>query len=304
MAVSARDLELRTHRKSRAAWLSVGSNGAAVLLKLVVAVVTGSTAVLAEAAHSATDLLASLIAAATVSRADRPADREHPFGHQKFEHVSGVVEGGLMVLASVGVVIAAATGVAGQVEHSGLGIAVLAVTACASLLVGRHVAHVGHETESAALEADAQHLKADVVTSLGAMLALVLVAVSGEVWIDTAMGLAIAGWMTFTGCRLIARGTRVLVDETLPAAELEAIREVLASSSSDGVGYHRLRARRAGAVRHVDVHVTVPPETTVARAHELTDEIEAAIEERLPDADVVIHVEPTTARLEADADLA
>ena len=117
------------------------------------------------------------------------------------------------------------------------------------------------------------------------------------------MGLLIAGWMCFTGCRLIARGTRVLVDETLPAEELEAIREVLAATGPDDVGYHRLRARRAGAVRHIDVHVTVPPDTTVARAHELTDEIEAAIEERLPDADVVIHVEPTTARLEADADL-
>lgn len=302
MAISARDHELRTRRKSRAAWLSVGSNGAAVLLKLVVAVVTGSTAVLAEAAHSATDLLASLIAAATVSRADRPADRDHPFGHQKFEHVSGVIEGGLMVLASAGVVIAAATGVAGEVTHSGLGIAVLAVTATASLVVGRYVGRVGRETESAALEADAQHLKADVVTSLGAMLALVLVAITDEGWIDVAMGLAIAAWMSLTGCRLIARGTRVLVDETLPAEELEIIREVLAATG-DGVGYHRLRARRAGAVRHIDVHVTVPPETTVARAHELTDEIEAAIEARLPDADVVIHVEPTTARLEADADL-
>jgi cation diffusion facilitator family transporter len=303
MATSASDLALRSRRKSRAAWLSVASNGAAVVLKLVVAVITGSAAVLAEAAHSATDLLASLIAAVTVQRADRPADREHPFGHQKFEHVSGVVEGALMVLASIGVVIAAATGLAGGVAHSGVGIAVLAVTACASLLVGRHVADVGRETDSAALEADAQHLKADVVTSLGAMAALVLVALTDESWIDVGMGVAISAWMCFTGCRLIARGTRVLVDETLPDVELAAIREVLAATEPEVVGYHRLRARRAGAVRHVDVHVTVPPETTVARAHELTDEIEAAIEERLPDADVVIHVEPTDARLEADADL-
>src|SRR5688572_7132706 len=111
MAISAPQLEVRRRRKERAAWLSVLSNAAAVVLKLVVAIITGSTAVLAEAAHSASDLLASLIAAGTVRRADRPADHEHPFGHQKYEHVSGVLEGALMMLAAAGVVLAAATGI-------------------------------------------------------------------------------------------------------------------------------------------------------------------------------------------------
>jgi len=303
MASTAPQLEARHRRKARAAWLSVASNAAAVLLKLVVAIITGSAAVLAEAAHSTTDLLASLIAAGTVRRADRPADPEHPFGHQKFEHVSGVVEGALMILAAIAVVAAAATGLAGEVAHSGLGIAVLVVTATANLLVGRHVWRVGHETGSAALEADAKHLQADVVTSAGAAVALVLVAITGEAAFDIAIGVVIAGWMAFTGARLVAGGTRVLVDETLPAAELETIRGAIRDAGPEVLGYHRLRARRAGAVRHVDLHLTVAPETTVARAHTLTDDIEAAIERQLPDADVVIHVEPTTHRPEADADL-
>jgi cation diffusion facilitator family transporter len=279
------------------------SNTAAVVLKLAVAVITGSAAVLAEAAHSASDLLASLIAAGTVRRADRPADPEHPFGHQKFEHVSGVIEGTLMLLASAGVVLAAATGLTGEVAHSWLGIAVLAGTATANLVVGRHVWRVGRETGSAALEADAKHLQADVVTSVGAAAALVLVAVTGEAAFDVAIAVVIAIWMAITGARLVAGGTRVLVDETLPAAELETIRTAIRDAGPEVVGYHRLRARRAGAVRHVDVHLTVAPETTVARAHSLTDGIEAAIERELPDADVVIHVEPTTHHPEADAGL-
>jgi cation diffusion facilitator family transporter len=303
MAISAPQLEVRRRRKSRAAWLSVLSNATAVVLKLAVAIITGSTAVLAEAAHSASDLLASLIAAGTVRRADRPADREHPFGHQKFEHVSGVLEGALMMAAAAGVVLAAATGVAGEVAHSGLGIAVLVATATANLVVGRHVWRVGRETGSAALEADAKHLQADVVTSAGAAIALVLVALTGEAAFDIGIGVVIAAWMAFTGARLVAGGTRVLVDETLPATELETIRHAIRDAGPEVLGYHRLRARRAGAVRHVDVHLTMAPETTVARAHRLTDDIEAAIERQLPDADVVIHVEPTTHRPEPDADL-
>jgi cation diffusion facilitator family transporter len=303
MAAPAIEARARTQRKARAAWLSVLSNAAAVLLKLVVALVTGSAAVLAEAAHSASDLLASLIAAGTVRRADRPADREHPFGHQKYEHVSGIIEGALMLLASGAVVLAAVTGVAGEVVHSGLGIAVLALTATANLLVGRYVARVGRETESAALEADASHLQADVVTSVGAAVALVLVALTGVRAFDLGIAVVIAAWMASTGARLIAGGTRVLVDVTLPDAELQTIRDAIDAAGPEVVGYHRLRARRAGAVRHVDVHVTVPPQTTVSRAHAITDDIEAAIERQLPDADVVIHVEPTTHAPEPDAEL-
>jgi cation diffusion facilitator family transporter len=303
MAVSAAMIADRRRRKALAAWLSVVSNGAAVALKLVVALVTGSTAVFAEAAHSTSDLLASLVAAGTVRQADRPADRGHPFGHQKYEHVSGVVEGVLMLLAAAGVVVVAIVGLADGVTNSGLGIAVLVVTASANFVVGRFVGRVGRETESAALEADAKHLQADVVTSIGAAIALVAVAFTGWHEIDIAIGCAIAAWMAYTGARLIAGGTRVLVDETLPDAELQAIRDAIDAARPEIVGYHRLRARRAGAVRHVDVHVTVAPETTVARAHRLTDAIEQAVEARLPDADVVIHVEPTTHRLEPDAGL-
>ena len=155
-----------SRRKRSAAWLSVAANSGAVLLKLGAAVLTGSSAVLSEAAHSFGDLTASVIALLSVRAADRPADPGHPFGHEKIEHVSGVVEGAMILVAAVAVAVLAITHLGDPITHGDWGIAVMLVTATVNVVVGRRVREVARDTHSAALEADAAHLSADVVTSL------------------------------------------------------------------------------------------------------------------------------------------
>jgi cation diffusion facilitator family transporter len=282
-----------SRRKRSAAWLSVGANLGAAILKLAAAVVTGSSAVLSEAAHSFADLTASVIALVSVRAADRPPDPGHPFGHEKIEHVSGVIEGAMILVAAAVVAVLAITHLGDPIEHSGLGIAVLLVTAAVNVVVGRRVRKVSRDTHSAALEADAAHLSADVLTSLGAAGALVLVELTGIQELDAIVACVIAVLVARTGLELVVKGTRVLVDEAIPVREVQIVHEVL-DATAEIRGWHRLRARRAGATRHIDLHLLVDPSMSVARAHEITDEIEAALEARLGGADVVIHIEPAT----------
>ncbi len=291
-------------RKQRAAWLSVGANLGAMLVKLATAAVTGSSAVLAEAAHSAGDLTASVIALLSVRAADQPPDPGHPFGHEKFEHVSSVVEGALIVVGAVAVAVVAGLNIGSPVSHGSAGIVIMVGAAALNIVVARRVRTVSRETGSAALEADAAHLLADVVTSLGAALALALVAVTGISQLDALVAFVIAALVATTGIKLIVGGTRVLVDVAIPATEVEVVRSVLDGFTGDEVrGYHRLRARRAGNVRHVDLHLIVDPAMSVAAAHAITDAIEERLRDRLGGADVVIHVEPATHVEEEDARL-
>jgi cation diffusion facilitator family transporter len=282
-----------SRRKRSAAWLSVIANAGAALLKLAAAVVTGSSAVLSEAAHSFADLTASVIALLSVRAGDRPPDPGHPFGHEKIEHVSGVIEGAMILVAAVGVAALAITHVGNPIDHSGWGIAVLLVAAAGNIVVGRRVRKVSRDTHSAALEADAAHLSADVLTSLGAAGALVLVSLTGVRALDTIVACLIAVLVARTGVELVISGTRVLVDVAIPEREVQIVHEVL-DATPEIRGWHRLRARRAGATRHIDLHLLVDPSMSVARAHEITDAIETALEQRLGGADVVIHVEPAT----------
>jgi cation diffusion facilitator family transporter len=297
-------MDVPTKRKQRAAWLSVGANGAATGVKLAAALVTGSSAVLAEAAHSFADLTASAISLVSIRAADRPADSGHPFGHEKIEHVSGVFEGGMILIAAVVVAVLAALHLGDPVQRSGVGIAVMVTFAVVNVLVSRRVARISKETTSAALEADAAHLRADVLTSAGAAVALILVSVTGIHNIDGLVAIGIAVLVARTGIELVISGTRVLVDVALPPDEVEAIHGVLDQARPRGVlGYHRLRARRAGAVRHIDLHLQLDPTMTVAEAHEITDAIEDELAGRLDGADVVIHIEPATHTPEEDARL-
>jgi cation diffusion facilitator family transporter len=288
--------------KRRAAWLSVALTGSSVGVKGAIALATGSSAILAETAHSFSDLLAAVIALLAVRAADRPPDPTHPFGHQKLEHVSAVIEGLILVVVAVLVAAQAASSFGEPVERFGIGIVVMAISAGASFFVARRVARVARQSHSAALEADSAHIAADVWSSAGTAVALILIAATGWNEVDAIFGIAIAAWVAATGGRLALDGMRVLIDETVSGDDLEIIRAALEEARPAGVlSYHRLRARRSGATRHVDVHVVVDPGMTVREAHRITDAIEQSIEDRLPAADVVVHVEPAGTEPEPDA---
>jgi len=284
-----------TGRKTRAAALSIASNALLIVLKLIAGVITGSIAIITEAIHSSIDLLASIIAFLSVRKAGEPADADHPYGHEKIENLAAAIEG-MLILVGAGVIIFESVRRLldpPEVESLGFGIGVIGFSMAANVVVSTYLYRQARATDSPALEGDAAHLRTDALTSAGVLLGLVMVEATGIDWLDPLTALLVAVAIIVAGLRILTRSSRVLVDEVLPEPELAAIRAAIEGHGAREIaGYHKLRARRAGSRRYVDLHVQFHEGTTLARAHELSHELQAAIAGRLKSADILIHLEP------------
>jgi cation diffusion facilitator family transporter len=291
--------DLQNHSlKSRAAAVSIASNATLIAFKLVVGIMSGSIAIISEALHSGSDLVAALIAFWSVRRAAQPPDARHHYGHEKVENLSGVIEA-LLIIAAAGVIIY--EGImkiihGPSLDHIWLGIGVMVISGVTNLIVSKRVLYpVARRTDSAALEADAAHLLTDVYTSFGVAAGLLLVKITGWEYFDPIAAIAVAVLIIHTGYQLVMQSTRVLLDETLPDEELDEIRRCVREHRGDIIfGYHKLRARRAGSRRHVDLHVTVDEDLSITEAHEIAMHITEDIRDCVPNTDVLVHVEPKT----------
>jgi cation diffusion facilitator family transporter len=292
--------------KSGAAALSIASNATLIALKLAAAAVTGSIAILTEAIHSLIDLVASVIAFVSVRKADEPADADHPYGHGKVESLAANIEG-MLILVGAGIIVYEATHrlvVGSDVETLGVGIAVMGFSVIANLGVSTVLSRQARAHESAALEGDSAHLRADALTSLGVLGGLLLVQITGIAAFDSITALVVAGVIVYAGVRIMRRASGALVDEALPDEEMDRIEAAIAASRTDEVaGYHKLRGRRAGSRRYVDLHVQFRSGTSLERAHALAHEMRDAIEAAVPRAEALIHVEPETSLRERDDSL-
>ena len=283
--------------KSGAAALSIASNALLIALKLAAGAITGSIAILTEAIHSLIDLIASVIAFISVRKADEPADAEHPYGHEKVESLAATIEG-MLILVGAGIIVYEATHrlvVGSEVESLAVGIAVMGFSVVANVVVSTVLYRRAKALESPALEGDAAHLRTDAMTSAGVLVGLGIVEITGIAAFDSITALVVAMAIVVAGIRIIRRSSGVLVDETLPDAELDQIEAAIASARTPEVaGYHKLRARRAGSRRHIDLHVQYRSGTSLERAHELAHQMRASIEAEIAMAEVLIHVEPET----------
>ena len=286
-------------RKTRAAAISIASNATLIVLKLVAGAITGSIAVITEAIHSGIDLMASMVAYFSVRKADEPPDESHPYGHEKVENVAAGIEG-LLIIVGAGIIIFEAVRRLvdqAEVEKLGFGIAVIGFSVVANTVVSTYLYRQARLTDSPALEGDAAHLRTDAFTSAGVLVALVLVETTGIQELDAITALVVAVAIVWAGVQILSRSSRVLVDEALPEEELAAVRAAIADFGSDEVvGFHKLRARRAGSRRYVDLHVQFRTGTTLERAHELAHELQREIRARVRGADVLIHLEPEASR--------
>ncbi|MDQ6746347.1 MAG: cation diffusion facilitator family transporter [Actinomycetota bacterium] len=281
--------------KQRTAVLSVLSNSGLILLKVIAGTVTGSVAILTDAIHSSIDLVASIVAYVSIRKADEPADESHRYGHEKIENLAAAIEGILILVGSAAIAFAAVRRLLGhgQIHAVGLGIGVAAFALVLNVTVSTVLARNARLTQSAALEGDAAHLRTDALSSGAVLVALALVKLTGAQWLDPAVALAVAGVIVVTGVRLLTRSSRVLVDQSLPPDEVDAIRESIAAFAPEGVvGYHELRTRLAGARRYVDLHVQFQSGTSLENAHRTAHELQDVIAGRLRGADVLIHLEP------------
>ena len=283
--------------KSGAAALSIASNATLIALKLAAGAITGSIAIITEAVHSLIDLVASVVAFVSVRKADEPADAEHPYGHEKVESLAATIEG-MLILVGAAIIVYEAThrlAVGATVESVGLGIAVMGFSVLANLAVSTVLARQAGRHDSPALEGDAAHLRTDALTSVGVLVGLALVGITGAAAFDSITALLVAAAIVWAGIRIIRRSSGVLVDEVLPPQEMDRIETAIAAARTPEVaGYHKLRARRAGSRRHIDFHVQYRSGTTLERAHELAHSMRGSIEAEIPQAEVLIHVEPET----------
>jgi cation diffusion facilitator family transporter len=287
--------------KSRAAAVSVASNSCLVVLKLAVGYLSGSVSIVSEAIHSANDLLAAAIAWFAVRTSDKKPDLEHQYGHGKIEGISGAIEAALIVAAAVWIIVEAVRKIlhGGEVEHLGVGTAVMLVSAAVNVFVSRHLFRVAKQEDSLALEADAHHLSTDVYTSLGVAAGLAVVlgwrTVTGGSRaldiVDPIAAIAVALFILKIGIDLTKDAVGHLLDRRLPEAELETIHAILRGQPGL-LEWHDLRSRKSGSQRHVDVHVTMRGDATLTEAHALAGSIEQAIAEALPPAHAVVHVDP------------
>jgi len=288
-------VDANARRNRAAATLSVASNATLAVAKLVVGLVTGSVAVLSDAANSAGDLVASGIAFAGVRAASRPADEDHPYGHERSENLAALVEGLLVLAAGGAVAVEAArrliTGSAGLVSLD-LAVGVMVASALVNLAVSARLRRVAHATSSPAIAADAAHIASDVWTSAGAAAGLAVVWATGWTRVDAAVGVAIALYVVAVGARIAWRAGQILMDQALPEQEMDLISATLDEfAAREGVGFHALRARRSGTKRHIDMHMVVDPDTTVREGHALSGRVKAAVRRALPGSEVLIHLE-------------
>jgi cation diffusion facilitator family transporter len=283
--------------KSGAAALSIVSNSVLIALKLAAGAITGSIAIVTEAIHSLIDLIASVIAFVSVRKADEPADTDHPYGHQKVESLAAAIEG-MLILVGAGIIVFEATRrlVDGAgVDLLGVGIAVMGFSVLANLAVSTVLSRQAKAHESPALEGDAAHLRTDALTSAGVLVGLVVVELTGVVAFDSVTAIVVAVAIVVAGVRILRRSSRVLVDEALPDEEMDRIETAIAAARTPEVaGYHKLRARRAGSRRYIDLHVQYRSGTSLERAHELAHAMRASIEADVRGAEVLIHAEPET----------
>ncbi|MDK2820159.1 MAG: hypothetical protein PWP31_124 [Clostridia bacterium] len=279
----------------RAARVSILSNIVLVLGKLGIGYTTQSVSIISEAIHSGLDLLAAIIAFFSVRMASKPPDAVHSYGHGKIENISAVIEAMLIFLAAIWIVYEAVqkliTG-GHQVHGALLGMAVMAGSSLVNYLVSFYLFRVAAATESLALEADAWHLRTDVYTSVGVMLGLLIMHLTGLDWLDPAVALVVAVMIIKAAYDLTKEAFLPLIDVRLPEKEEQIIKDIIANHNDQYVEFHKLRTRKAGRERLIDLHLVVPRHNNIDHVHQLCDHIGHEIESALPYADVLIHAEP------------
>lgn len=280
--------------KKFAASLSITSNGLIIIFKLLAGIFTGSISIISEAIHSMSDFLASVLTFFAVIRSSKPADKSHPFGHGKYEDVAGFIEGLLIVLASFFIIWEACK----KIIHSSSlefdstwGIVVMTIAVVANLLVSHYLGFVAKKTDSIALRADAKHLSTDVYSSLGVLIGLVLIKLTGISLLDPLIAIFVALIILKAGINITKETLNNLLDGTLPDSDIKIIENILKDNNKI-LGFKNLKSRKSGSYRDVDITILCDGNMPIKDCHAICDVLEGQIQKALPHTLTTIHCEP------------
>ncbi|WP_279107583.1 cation diffusion facilitator family transporter [Gordonia paraffinivorans] len=279
---------------TRFALLSIVTAVAVFALKVVAWWVTGSVGLLSDALESIVNVVAAVAAFVALRVAAKPLDSGHNFGHTKAEYFSAVFEGVLIVVAAVIIVVSAVDRLLHprELESVGLGLGISIAATVLNGAVGLFLIAVGRRHRSLTLEADGKHLMTDVATTIGVVIAVFLVAWTGWLPLDPIIAIAVAVNIMVVGFGLVKRSGAGLMDSALPDEQLEAIEAVLDRHRAHGIVFHDIRTREAGHQRFVQLHMLVPGDWSVQRAHDLAEEVEGELHDAVADLSITTHIEP------------
>ncbi|TYO97932.1 cation diffusion facilitator family transporter [Desulfallas thermosapovorans] len=293
MSIEGKD-NMYTKEKLKVARLSIISNSILTAGKLGVGFSMHSISIISEAIHSGLDLVAALIAFVSVRESNKPADDRHRYGHGKFENLAAIIEA-ILILLAAGLIIKEAIPKlyeVTEVKSLGLGAMVMVLSAAVNLFVSTKLMKVAKKTDSPALAADAWHLRTDVLTSLGVLAGIVIIKFTGWYIVDPLIAIGVALLIIKAAYDLLKESLGNMLDVRLPDGEEQAIKEILHSYADRFVDYRNLRTRKAGPQRYMDFNLIVPRGKKISTTHALCDNIERDLRRRLPEVEVIIHVEP------------
>ena len=279
---------------TRFAWLSIATAIATIALKTGSYFLTGSVGLLSDAAESTVNLVAAIVALVALRVAAQPPAEHHHFGRTKAEYLSAAVEG-IMIFVAAAFIIYAAVGRLldpQPLEQVGIGLAISVVASLLNGAVAVVLMRAGKEHKSITLTADGKHLLTDVWTSVGVLVGVSLVAVTGWLPLDPIIAILVGINIIWTGWHLISQSLDGLMDHAMTPEEHEKLTKVLSEFDCPETRFHSVRTRVAGHLAYIDMHVLVPGEWSVQRGHDLVEQVEAAISTVFPDAEVLTHLEP------------
>jgi cation diffusion facilitator family transporter len=277
--------------KTKVARLSVISNTLLIILKVIAGIISGSVSILSEAIHSSMDLLAAVIAYLAVKISDTPSDEKHNYGHGKVENVSGVIEGLLILIASGWIIFEAIRKLINPkpVEALGIGSLVMLISAIVNIIVSRRLYKAARQTHSVALEADALHLKTDVLTSFGVSVGLLLILITDIHWFDPIIAILVALMILRESFILIRKAFFPLLDVAWDKDELDHLNDVFMRLK---VNQHDVKTRKAGNYRFIDFHIELPADMAFEQVHNFCSSIENEIRQEFDNVQITIHPEP------------
>ncbi len=283
--------------KKTSAAISIFSNLTLILIKITAGVLSGSISVLSEALHSLADLSASCLAYFSVSKSSKPADENHPFGHGKYEDLAGFIEAILIILTALYILFVACEKIivkGGDYEiQTTIGISIMFLSVIVNWVASSYLNKVAIKTDSIALKTDAEHLRADIYSSLGIIAGLFAVRITGLSILDPIIAIFVATIIFRTGIKLTKQSSNNLLDGSLPKEDKNVIDDAIKSFEAHGViGTKQIRTSKSGSKRLIQMTILLPSGMTLIEAHNICDKIETKIREKLKNCDIIIHAEP------------
>ena len=284
------------NKKKLVAALSITSNIILSALKIVTGVFSGSLSIISEAIHSLSDFVASILTFFSVMKSSKPADKDHPYGHGRYEDMAGFIEGLLIVFAALFIIFEASKKILFGINMDNeniLGISVMLIAVILNIAVSSLLFRVAKETNSISLYADGEHLRTDVYSSLGVLVGLIIIKVTGYTLLDPIIAILVAVFIFRTGFSISKKAGSNLLDHSIPVENINKIKDVIkAHSESVSLKRNSIKTRQVGPTKDIDMILQFPECTSICEYHKICDEIEKEIQALYQNCSISIHAEP------------